>query len=82
MKEVVKNEVLKLLYVQIIHLIFDSKWVSSIQVVPKKFRIIVLKNKKDEPIPTWVSSSWHMCIDYIKLNDATRKDYFFILFLP
>ena len=46
MKEVVKNEVLKLLDVGIIYPISDSKWVSPTQVVPKKSGIIVVKNEK------------------------------------
>ena len=37
MKEVVKNEVIKLLDNGIIYPIFDSKWVSPTQVVPKNF---------------------------------------------
>ena len=81
MKEVVKNEVLKLLDVWIIYTISDSKWVSPTQVVPKKSRINVVKNEKGEPIPTRIPSSWRMCIDYIKLNDATRKDHFPLPFL-
>ena len=52
MKEVVKIEVLKLLDVGIIYPISDSKWVSSTQVVPKKFGIIIVKNHKEELIPT------------------------------
>jgi len=36
MKEVVKNEVLKLLEARIIDIIFDSKWVSLIHIVSKK----------------------------------------------
>ena len=44
MKEVVKNEVLKLLDVGIIYPISNNKWVSPTQVVPKKSRITVVKN--------------------------------------
>ena len=46
MKEVVKNEVLKLLDVGIIYHISNSKWVSPTQVVPKKSRITIVKMKK------------------------------------
>ena len=42
----------------------------------KKFRITVVKNEKDKLIPTRITSSWHMCINYRKLNEATRKDHF------
>jgi hypothetical protein len=36
MREVVKKELLKLLKVGVIYPIFDSEWVSPVQVVPKK----------------------------------------------
>ena len=52
MKDVVKNEVIKLLDAGIIYPIFDNKWISPIQVVPKKSGIIVVKNANDELIPT------------------------------
>ncbi|KAH9704470.1 hypothetical protein KPL70_011475 [Citrus sinensis] len=81
MKEVVKTVVLKLLDVGIIYPISDSKWVSSTQVVPKKSGITVVKNEKGELIPTRITSSWRMCIDYRKLNEATRKDHFPLPFL-
>ncbi|CAL8988281.1 unnamed protein product [Prunus brigantina] len=42
MKEVVRAEVLKLLDVGIIYPISDSKWVSPVQVVPKKSGITVV----------------------------------------
>ena len=45
MQEVVKIEVLKLLDVDIIYPISDSKWVSPIHVVPKKSGITVVKNE-------------------------------------
>ena len=79
--KVVKNDVLKLLDVGIIYPISDSKWVSPTQVVLKKSGITVAKNEKSEPIPTQIPSSWCMCIDYRKLNDATRKDNFSLPFL-
>ena len=47
----------------------------------KKTGITVVKNEKGEPIPTRIPSSWRMCIDYKKLNDATRNDYFALPFL-
>ncbi|XP_020418036.1 uncharacterized protein LOC109948741 [Prunus persica] len=51
MKEVVKKEVLKLLDVGIIYPISDSKWVSPVQVVPKKSGITVVKNEDNELVP-------------------------------
>ena len=82
MKEVVKIKVFKLLDVGIIYPIFNSKWVNSTQVVPKKnLESLLLKMKKSELILTRITSSWRMCIDYRKLNEATRKDHFTLPFL-
>ncbi|WVZ63915.1 hypothetical protein U9M48_013508 [Paspalum notatum var. saurae] len=76
MREVVKKEVLKLLHAGIIYPIQDSEWVSHVQVVPKKGGMIVVKNQNNELIPQRTITGWRMCIDYRKLNAATRKDYF------
>ncbi|GKC57707.1 reverse transcriptase, partial [Tanacetum coccineum] len=54
----------------------NSPWVSPVQVVPKKGGMTVVKNEKNELIPQRTVIEWCMCIDYQKLNDATRKDYF------
>jgi hypothetical protein len=54
-----------------------SEWVSLIQVVPKKGGMTVVKNKKNELIPQRTITRWRMCIDYIKLNKATKKKSFF-----
>ena len=52
MKEVVRNEVIKLLDNRIIYPISDSKWVSPTQVIPKKFGVTVITNEKNELIPS------------------------------
>ena len=75
MKEEVHKEVLKLLEAGLIYPISDSAWVSPVQVVPKKRGMTVIKNDKDELISTRIVTGWRMCIDYQKLNDATRKDH-------
>ena len=81
MKEVVKAEVIKLLDAGMIYPIFDSAWVSPVQVVPKKGGMTVIKNKKNELIPTRKVTGWRVCIDYRKLNDATRKVHFPLPFI-
>ena len=81
MKEEVRKEVLKLLEAGLIYPISDSGWVSSVQVVPKKGGMTVVKNEKNDLIPTRTVTGWRMCIDYRKLNEATRKDHFPLPFM-
>ena len=71
MMEVVKKEIIKLLDVGVIYPISDSKWVSPVQVVPKKSGITVVKNKDDDLVPTRIQTGWRVCIDYRKLNTTT-----------
>ncbi|PNY13506.1 hypothetical protein L195_g010162 [Trifolium pratense] len=52
MNEVVRKEVNKLLAAGMIYPISDSPWVSPVHVVPKKGGITVMKNEKNELIPT------------------------------
>ncbi|KAI5323802.1 hypothetical protein L3X38_032874 [Prunus dulcis] len=81
MMEVVKKEVIKLLDVGIIYPISDSKWVSPIHIVPKRSRVTIVKNEANELVPTRVQNSWRVCIDYRKINSATRKDHFPVPFI-
>ena len=76
MKEVMKKEVIKLLDAGLIYPISDSSWVSPTQVVPKKGGMTVVPNEKNELIPMRTVAGWRVCIDYRRLNDATRKDHF------
>ena len=52
MKEVVRKEVLKWLNAGFIYAISDSSWVSPVHVVPKKGGFTVIRNEKNELIPT------------------------------
>ncbi|XP_062102860.1 uncharacterized protein LOC133813692 [Humulus lupulus] len=60
MKEVVKNEVLKLLDADIIYPVVDSKWVSPTQVVPKKSGVTVVENEKGALVPTRTVTGWRI----------------------
>ncbi|GKB73839.1 reverse transcriptase domain-containing protein [Tanacetum coccineum] len=79
--EVIKKEVLKLLDAGLIYPISDSPWVSPVHCVPKKGGFTVVENDENELIPTRLVTGWRVCIDYRKLNDATRKDHFPLPFM-
>ena len=81
MQEVVKKEIDKLLTAGHIFSIADSKWFSPVHVVPKKGGITIVKNDQNDLIPTRTVTGWRMCIDYRKLNEATRKDHFPLPFI-
>ncbi|GKD47067.1 reverse transcriptase domain-containing protein, partial [Tanacetum coccineum] len=79
--EVIKKEVIKLLDAGLIYLISDSLWVSPVHCVPKKGGMTVVTNEDNELILTRLVTGWRVCIDYRKLNDATRKDHFPLPFM-
>ncbi|KAK8555235.1 hypothetical protein V6N12_009383 [Hibiscus sabdariffa] len=81
MKDVVKKEILKWLDAGIIYPISDSEWVSPVQCVPKKGGVTVITNDKNELIPSRTVTGWRVCMDYRKLNKATRKDHFPLPFI-
>jgi len=76
MQEVVQTEIVKLLDNGIIYLISDSQWVSPIHKVSKKSSFTVVENKNKKLVQTRPPSKIRVCIDYRKLNAATRKDHF------
>ena len=51
------------------------------QVVPKKRGMTVIRNEKDELIPTRTVTGFQVCNDYRRLNDATRKYHFPLPFI-
>ena len=81
MKEVVRSEILKLLEVGFIYPIADSRWVSPVHCVPKKGGLTVVANDKNELIPQRTIVGYRMCIDFRKLNKATKKDHYPLPFI-
>ncbi|GJV06925.1 reverse transcriptase domain-containing protein [Tanacetum coccineum] len=79
--KVIKKEVIKLLDAGLIYPISDSPWVSLVHCVPKKSGMAVVENEDNELIPIRLVTRWGVCIDYRKLNDATRKDHFPLPFM-
>ncbi|GJX85750.1 reverse transcriptase domain-containing protein [Tanacetum coccineum] len=55
--------------------ISDSPWVNPVHVIPKKGGMTVVTNDNSELILTRLVIGWRVCINYRKLNDATRKDH-------
>nr|GFB01695.1 reverse transcriptase domain-containing protein [Tanacetum cinerariifolium] len=74
--DVIKKEVEKLLNARLIYPISDSHWVSPVHCVPNKEGMTVIKNDENELVPTHLVTGWRVCINYQKLNEATRKDHF------
>nr|GEY05536.1 reverse transcriptase domain-containing protein [Tanacetum cinerariifolium] len=79
--DVIKKEVKKLLDAGLIYLISDSPWVSPVHCVPKNGGFTVVENEENELILTRLVTGWRVCIDYRKLNEATRKDHFPLSFM-
>nr|GFA68819.1 reverse transcriptase domain-containing protein [Tanacetum cinerariifolium] len=78
--DVIKKEE-KLLDAGLIYPISNSPWVSPIHCVPKKGGMTVIKNDENKLVPTRLVTGWRVCIDYRKLNEATRKYHFPLPFM-
>ena len=81
MKKVVRKEVLKWLNAGFAYAISDSPWVSLVHVVPKRGGFTMIRNEKNELIPARTVTGWRVCIDYIKRNTLTKKDYYPLHFI-
>ena len=49
--------------------------------VPKKGGFTVIRNEKNDVIPTKTVTGWRVCINYRKLNTTTRKDLYPLPFI-
>nr|GFB71508.1 reverse transcriptase domain-containing protein [Tanacetum cinerariifolium] len=79
--DVIKKEVEKLIDAGLIYPISDIPWVSPIYCIPKKGGMTVITNDENELVPTRFVTGWRVCTDYMKLNEATRKDHFPLPFM-
>ena len=49
--------------------------------VSKNGGFTVIRNEKNELIPTRTVTGWRVCIDYRKLNTTTRNDHYSLPFI-
>ena len=76
-----RKAVFKWLDAGFIYAISDNHWVSPIHIVPKNGGFTVIRNEKNELIPTRTVKEWRVCIHYKKLNTATRNNHYPLPFI-
>ncbi|GJT03440.1 DNA-directed DNA polymerase [Tanacetum coccineum] len=77
-KDVLKNEIVKLLDPGLIYPIPDSSWVSPIHVVLKKGGMIVVLNENNELIPSRTVTGWRVAgieVDRAKIDVIAKLPY-------
>ncbi|GJQ98353.1 reverse transcriptase domain-containing protein [Tanacetum coccineum] len=79
--EVIKKEFLKLLDAGMFTHLPTAMGLVKCIVDPQKEGITVVANEENELITTHLVTGWRVCIDYRKLNEATRKDHFPLPFM-
>ncbi|GKF37169.1 reverse transcriptase domain-containing protein, partial [Tanacetum coccineum] len=62
-------------------LIDETPEVGLKHLAPKKGGMTVVTNDENELVLTRLVTGWRLCIDYRKLNEATRKDHFPLPFM-
>ncbi|GJZ32924.1 reverse transcriptase domain-containing protein [Tanacetum coccineum] len=72
-QDLVKAEIVKLLDVGVNLRYLKLSLDKSDTCRSKKGDMTVITNEKNELVPTRTITGWRVCIDYRKLNDATRK---------
>jgi hypothetical protein len=70
MKEVIRNEVIRLLYAVIIYQISDSA-----HCIPKDGAITIIGKDENSLIPTRTITSYSMCIYFRKINRDTKNKH-------